>query len=187
MNAGVLLLALASALAAPPAFAAEGAEHGPSWGMLGFQILNTAILAGVLVRFARAPIREFLAQRRQTIARGIEDAEAALRAARAEVDALRARLARAGDEAAELERAAAEQAEVERERSLARAQGAAERIREEARRVAEQEIERARQELRDEAASLAVGVAAELVRQNLRREDDERLIREYVERVGQSS
>jgi F-type H+-transporting ATPase subunit b len=180
-------LLLAFALAAQPALAAEGAEHGPSWGMLGFQVLNTAILAGVLVRFARRPIREFLAQRRQSIARGIEDAESALRAARAELDALRARLARADDEAAALERAAAEQAEAERERSLARAQAAAERIREEARRVAEQEVESARQALRAEAASLAVGVAAELVRQNLRRDDDERLVREYVARVGQSS
>jgi F-type H+-transporting ATPase subunit b len=180
-------LLLAFALAAQPALAAEGAEHGPSWGMLGFQVLNTAILAGVLVRFARRPMREFLAQRRQSIARGIEDAESALRAARAELDALRARLARADDEAAALERAAAEQAEAERERSLARAQAAAERIREEARRVAEQEVESARQALRAEAASLAVGVAAELVRQNLRRDDDERLVREYVARVGQSS
>ena len=181
-------LLLATALVSAPALAAEGGEHhGPSWTMLGFQILNTAILAGVLVRFARRPIREFLSQRRRSIARGIEDAESAQRAARGELDALRARLARADAEAAELERGAVEQAEVERERSLARAQAAAERIREESRGVAEQEVERARQALREEAAQLAVAVAAELVRQNLRSDDDERLVREYVARVGQNT
>ncbi len=180
-------LALAFALVAGQALAAEHAEQGPSWAMLGFQILNTAILAAVLVRFARRPLREFLAQRRQGIARGIEEAEAALRSARAELHALQARLARADEETAALERSASEAAETERERTLARAQAAAQRIRDEARRVAEQELERARQELREEAAALALDIAAGLVRDNLRRDDDERLVREYVARVADGS
>src|SRR5262245_44883911 len=114
MTVAVLLTVAVGCALASPALAADHAEHAPSWGMLAFQVLNVGILIAVLVRYARLPLKDYLAERRSSIARVIDEAEGALRAARAELDDLRARLARADDEATQLERAAAEQAEVER-------------------------------------------------------------------------
>jgi len=183
--ASVALLALAAL--AFPARAASGEAHGPDWVMLGFQVLNTAILVAVLVRFTRQPLRDYLARRRGAIAGAIAEADAELERARAELEGLRARLARVEQEEVALLRDAEERAEAERERTLARAGEVAMRVREEARRVAEQEIERARRTLREEAGALAVSLAAGLIQENVRAEDDERLVREYGVRVGRAS
>ena len=179
---GCLLLWLAS-----PAFAAAGAEHGTNWPLLGLQVLNTAVLVLILLRFTRQPIRDFLIQRSHGIRREIDAAEARLSDAEAEIEQLRRRLVRFGDEKEEIVARSAEQAEAERAHTLERAQGTAERIREEAHRVADQEIERARQELQSEAAELAVSLARDLLRENLTPEDDRRLVSEYVNRVGGAS
>jgi F-type H+-transporting ATPase subunit b len=163
--------------------AAEGA-HAPDWGMLALQILNTAILAFVLVRFARAPVREFLAARRRSIQSAIAEASDAQARAQGELEALRARLARVEREAEAMLADAEARAQTEREQALARAALVSARIKEEARRVAEQEIERARQALRAEASELAVSLAEGLLRESVRPEDDARLVRDYGARVG---
>lgn len=184
MNAAAWVALLAVGAAAFPARAAGDAAHGPDWTMLGFQVLNTAILVALLVRFTRQPIRDFLARRKSSIAGAIAQADGELARARAELESLRARLARVEHEAAALLRSAEERADAEREHALARASEVGSRIREEARRVADQEIERARQALREEAATLAVSVAADLLERNVCPEDDARLVRDYSARVG---
>ena len=50
--------------------------------------------------------------------------------------------------------------------------------------TAELEIAKARTELQREAAQLAVGVAEELLKKNFTKEDDTRLIDEYMQKVG---
>ncbi len=171
---------------ASPALAATAAEaeHSTDWPLLGLQVLNTFLLLLVLIRFTRRPIRDFLVQRSRGIRGGIDAAESRLQEAEAEIQQLRRRLARFGEEEGEIIARSVEQAEAERARSLERAHGTAERIREEARRVADREIARARQELQREAAELAVSLARDLLRENLTPEDDRRLVREYIDRVG---
>ena len=73
-----------------------------------------------------------------------------LREAEAELAELRERLASIEAESAALLGQVVEAAQTERERTLERARQGAERIREEGRRVADNEIVRARQVLRDE-------------------------------------
>lgn len=182
-----LLFAAAVLVVALPAWGASEAGHGPDWAMLGFQVLNTAILIAVLVRFTRAPLRDFLARRKSAIADSIAAADRELESARAEIERLRSRLARVEQDGAAMLRDAEERAEAERERELARAAEVAVRVREEARRVADQEIERARQALREEASTLAVSVATDLLKQGVRPEDDARLLRDYSARVGGST
>ena len=182
------LAAVALVLLAPEAFAAEQVEHaGPSWKLLGLQVLNAALLIAILVYFTRRPLRDFLVQRSRGIARSIEQAEESLRASQSELERMRRRIEGFESEAEEMLYAAAERAEGERVRALERAEATAARIREEAQRVADQEIERARQELRDEAAALAVTLAGELIRDSLRPADQKRLVREYTDRVEESN
>lgn len=174
-------------IAAVPALAAaSSAEHGEAgldWAYFFFHALGLAILLGVLVYFSREPLKAFMLDRSDGIRRQIQGAEAALAAARAETAELNARLARAGAEHAELVRLAAEQAEAENALALERATLAAERIRQEARRAADQEIARARRELQAEAAQLATSLAAEILRGGMTPEDDRRLLSEFVEQI----
>ena len=154
--------------------------------MLGWHVVNFGFLLFLLHRYARKPILDFLAQRSQGIREQIRDAEQRLDAAEAEVASLRARLRDFESEAQGIVTAATEQAEFERARALERASETAQRIREDAQRVAGQEIERARQELRDEAADLATTLAAEILRESLTPDDDKRLVGEFVERIRES-
>ena len=185
MKHAVLAILCCLLFGAGPALASGGAaEGGPHWNLLGFQILNTVVLLLILLRFTRRPIRDFLIQRSNSIRRGIEEAEGRVRDAEAEIEQLRRRLSHFSEEAGQIIARSAEQADAERARGIERAQGTAQRIREEAQRVADQEIVRARQELQAEAAELAASLARDLVREQLTLEDDRRFVREYVERAG---
>ncbi len=186
-RASVLGIALVALATLPEIAAAASAEHGETgldWGYFFFHALGLGILIGVIVYFAREPLKNFLLDRSDGIRRRIEGAEQALAAARAETAELNARLARANEENAEFVRAACEQAEAERVLALERANQAAERIRQEARRAADQEILRARRELQEEAAQLATNLAAEIIRQSVTPDDDRRLVSEFVEQIG---
>jgi F-type H+-transporting ATPase subunit b len=183
-------LALVLAVAGDPALAAEsggehGAHHGPDWAYFFYHAFGLAVLLGILGYYARTPLANFLKDRSDEIRRRIDAAESALAAARAESAELSERVARLAAENEELVRAAAEQAEAERVAALERARQAAERVREDARRTADQEIARARRELRDEAATLSTKLAGELLRQSITPDDDRRIVGEFVQRVGE--
>ena len=188
MRIALLLALLVSGFAVEPAFASEAAaEHGhagPDWAYFIYHSIGLALLLSVLAYFTREPLKNFLLDRSEGIRRQIEAAESALATARAEAAELRARLARATQENEAFVQAAAVQAEAERVLALDRAQQAAERIRQESRRSADQEIARARRELQDEAAQLATSIAAEILRQGMTPDDDRRLVGEFVEQIG---
>jgi F-type H+-transporting ATPase subunit b len=158
-------------------------EAGLDWAYFLYHALGLAILLGVLVYFSRQPIKSFLLDRSDGIRRQIQGAEAALAAARVETAELNARLARASAEHEEFVRLASEQAEAEHALAMERAALAAERIRQEARRTADQEIARARRELQAEAAQLATSLAAEILREGMTPDDDRRLVGEFVEQI----
>jgi F-type H+-transporting ATPase subunit b len=188
MRGPLLLALLAAGIAVDPAFASEAAaEHGhagPDWGYFVYHSIGLALLLGVLVYYTREPLQTFLLDRSAAIRRQIEGAEAALATARAEAAELRARLERANEENEALVRTVAAQAEAERGLALERARQAAERIRQESRRSADQEITRARRELQEEAARLATSIAAEILREGMTPDDDRRLVGEFVEQIG---
>jgi len=193
MGRAALLLAL-FLLFGPEAWAAgaagheeQAAAHGPDWWQFGRHVLNLSILIGVLVYFAGPALRDFFKQRSEDIRREIEAAERALREAEAEIAELRTRLGDFDAESRRLANAAAEAAEIEKLRVLERAQQTAERIREDAKRVADQELARARQELHARAVVLATEIAAEVLREQTSAEDDRRLVSEFTERMGASA
>ena len=183
MIARTLAIALALCVA-DVALAAEGAgHHAPDWKTLGIAALNLGILLFLLVRFAGKPISDFLFQRSEGIRGALRDAQAQLAAAQSENAKLQDRLTHLADESREIVELARRQALAEGTRMQQRGQETAGRIREEAQRVADMEIARARQALREEAASLATTLAAELLRERIRPEDDQRLLGEFVARV----
>lgn len=187
MRRSLALSISCAALGTVPALAAaSSAEHGEAgldWAYFLYHALGLAILLGVLVYFSRQPIKSFLLDRSDGIRRQIQGAEAALAAARVETAELNARLARASAEHEEFVRLASEQAEAEHALAMERAALAAERIRQEARRTADQEIARARRELQAEAAQLATSLAAEILREGMTPDDDRRLVGEFVEQI----
>jgi len=171
----------ALALSALPALAASGGgeSHFPKW-----ELFNFAILLGVIAYFGRGPLRELFATRRATIAADIEAASELLEAAEARNAEWEQKLAALDREAAELRDAARERAENDRERILAEAHEAAERIQRDAVASVEQELRRAQDALREEAAQLATELAAGLLRDEIGDADRDRLVDEFISQVG---
>ncbi|MCE2390290.1 MAG: ATP synthase F0 subunit B [Proteobacteria bacterium] len=167
---------------------ALAAEEGGGGGLelLAFQALNLAILVFVITRFAGPAVRDYLRTRSRDIRERIDASQRALEQAQAEIAELRARLARSDEESRELVEQTARAAESEKQRSVARAEETAERIRGEARRVADREIDRARGVLQAEASQLAVELAEQILRERLTGDDDQRLVEEFAQRIGEA-
>jgi F-type H+-transporting ATPase subunit b len=83
-------------------------------------------------------------------------------------------------ELAEIRETSRQRAAAEREHILADAAAGAERIRREALETVDQELRRARAQLRREAADLAVELASEALRRQVSSADQDRLLDEFV-------
>jgi len=169
---------------------ASGGEggHADSGALLKdflYRSFNFVVLVGLLAYFVSKPIRKGLAARREGIEKSLTDAATAQREAEARFAEYDAKLSRAAQEIADISAGLRREGELERERIVANAKEVAEKIKAEAERTAENEIVRARAELRREAAKLAIELAEELLKKNFTSEDHERLVNEYMQKVGE--
>lgn len=183
--ARVLLVALAFALVADPAHAAEAQdEMGGGWF---WHLVNVLILLGLLWHFGREPVRSFFSERRRSIESEIADARRELEEAQSTLGGWRRRHAQLEREAEEIRTQLREQAEAQAQHTLEQARAHAERMRREAAAAVDQETRRARLELQAEAGALAVEIATSLLREHVSPEDRERLVEEFVRRVETES
>jgi F-type H+-transporting ATPase subunit b len=166
--------------AAAPAHAAEE-------GGLLFPWINFALLIGTLFVLARKPIQTYFAERRAAIRRELDEAAALEKAARERYAQWQRRLVDLERELAEIRAGAHERAEAERASLLADARAAADRIRADAANAVEHELRRARMGLREEASQLAIELASGILRERVTAQDRDRLIDEFIERVGRAS
>jgi len=181
---GLLLTTLVVAGVAQAAGGGDG-DHDPVTEAL-FQGLNLAIILGVLFYFGRTPVREFFHSRREGIQTDLAEAAELLQAAEQRNAELQRRLVDLSSEVEEIREAATRRAEDESERILADARATAERIRRDASAAVDQELRRAQAELREEAADLALEIAATKLAENVSDGDRERLMDEFITRVEPS-
>jgi F-type H+-transporting ATPase subunit b len=161
-------------------------EHGahPGVGSLFLPFVNFLLFAGLLVRLLPGPIREFFRQRTARL----REALAAGKRALAEAEETRATLGRDVRELpntiAQLKADLRSTADRQRANLLEVARRAAERIRGDARLLAEHEVAAARHALRTEVVEEAIRQATDLIRGGIRGEDQERLVRDFVQSAG---
>lgn len=179
-----LLRAALALVVAGPALAASDSHGG---GLPIWDIVNFVILVGVLVYFGRGPLQEMFSTRRATIASDIEAASALLEQAEARNAEWQRKLADLDRDLEQIRTTARRRAEEERERILAEANEAADRIQRDAVASVEQELRRAQEELREEAASLASELAAGILDDQIGDGDRDRLLDEFISRVGQGT
>jgi F-type H+-transporting ATPase subunit b len=150
-------------------------------------LINTALLFGLIYKFARAPVAKGLADRRQRIMRGIEEATAMKDEAKRQLDAYRSKLDNLDAEIERVKREMRESAEAERQRILAEAAARRTRLEQEARVLVEQEMKAVREELTRETARAALRSARELLASNTSTDDHRRLCEEYLETLRPQS
>jgi F-type H+-transporting ATPase subunit b len=175
-------------LVAGAAQASGGAkDEGSQLSEFIWQALNLALLLGVLVYFGRKPIQNFFFERRMGIQEGLDSSARLLDEAETRLTEWQTRLAELDGEIEEIRSTTHRLAEAERERILADARASAERVRRDSAAAVEQEVRRARTVLRGEASDLAVELAERLLRETVNDADRDRLVDEFVERVGRAT
>lgn len=167
----------------------EGAHHADSGAQMkdfGWRVLNFAVLAGVIVwALKKADVKGSLAARQADIEKSLKDAEAARDAAEAKLREYSVKLDQASKEIDELHAAIVREGEQEKNRIIAEANAAAAKIVAQAALSAEQETVKARNELRAEAARLAVEIATGKLAGAIQKNDHDRFVGEYLDKVVQ--
>jgi F0F1-type ATP synthase membrane subunit b/b' len=150
-------------------------------------LFNTALLFGILYKVARAPVAKGLADRRQRIMKGIDDAAAMHEEAKRQLDFYRNKLENLDSEIERVKREMHDAAETERKRILEEAVIRRARLEQEARQLIDQELKAVRQTLTRETAQAALRSARELLLQNTSTDDHRRLCEQYLETLPQSA
>ncbi|HSH12564.1 MAG TPA: ATP synthase F0 subunit B, partial [Desulfurivibrionaceae bacterium] len=141
-------------------------------------------LAIILVWALKKPITQGLQGRRQTIIDKFADLEAQKSEAERVYREYEARLGKIDAEVETIISAAIKQGESEKERIIAEADRAAGDLRRQAEMAIQHELAEARLRLRGEVAEQAVAMAAELIKQNLQDADQNRMVEDYLDKVG---
>ncbi|MCL1926006.1 MAG: ATP synthase F0 subunit B [Syntrophorhabdaceae bacterium] len=180
----VVLLSVVFLFAAKVTFASpEGGSHGIPWRDIAKQAINLAILIGVLIYFIRKPLSSFMKERSELMRKSIEDASVARAEAMKKLEAMDARMARLSEEIAKLNERAESESAAEAQVLRDTATTEIGRIRAQAELSGEQELKKAVAELRQEASLLVSEAAETLVKNSLSSQDQERLVKENIEKI----
>jgi F-type H+-transporting ATPase subunit b len=159
-----------------------GAHLSPLVAFL-VQIVNFAILVGILVYALKKPLKGYLIKRHEAVKERIEESERLLKEA-AELKATYEGRLSAVEGEIEVFRATAK-AEMEKEKAkiLNEAQNLASRIREQARLAYEQEMKEAMAKVRAEVSERTIKAAEAAVRDTFKKEDHDRMVEEFIQNV----
>lgn len=165
---------------------AHGGGHGGGAQMKDFmwRCIDFAALVLIVVwAVKKADMKKSLADRRSGIEKALKEAEEAKAAAERKFAEYNTKLAQANKEIDELQANIRREGLAEKERIIAEAKAGAVKISEQARAAADQEVLKARAELRKEAAHLAVQLAEGTLKEKIEKSDQDRLVGEYLTKV----
>ena len=170
----VLAIAVLLLGALPSAVAASEGEGGfiNLDKSLLIQALNFGLLLAVLWRFLYRPLLAKMEERTQAIRKSLDEAQAARAEAQRERESHAAKIQAAHAEAQAIRTAALKEAAEEQRRLV-----------ESAKAELEQDVRRAKQELRREVSDLAISVAERLIKKSLRDEDHRRIVEDAITRM----
>ena len=167
---------------------ASGGEGGgipkEKWMDLLWRTLNFAGLLTILILALKKPIANGLNSRRQAIAETFEDLDAQKAEAERIYKGYEDKLSKIDEEVESIISSAVKQGETEKERIIEEANRAAGDIQRQAEMAIQHEITEARLRLRSEIAEQAVEMAAELIKKNLKDSDQNKMVEDYLEKVG---
>ena len=151
---------------------------GGLWKVINFVIL----VVGLYLVWVKV-IKKALEKKGEEIKKAMDDAREANEAAEKRALEYRAKLSDLEKSIAAIAEELRLEGEAEKKKIIAEATSAAVRLAEQARITVEQELIKARIEIRREVAELAARMAGEILSRELKPEDQERLIKEYVSRM----
>lgn len=161
----------------------EGEHGGPNWIDLVWKLVNFLILAGIIYWLMAGKVKEFFTGRQERIKIALAEAVAARETAEKKFGEYTAKLDKATEEIDQITGMIQAQGIAEQKRIIEDARKVAEKMKEDTQARMEQEFNKASHQLRIEAVRLSTQLAEGLLRKNIRVEDHEAMVQDYIEKV----
>ena len=155
------------------------------WTLI-LQICNLLLQMYLIKRFLLKPVQKILAQRQAEANADLDAAAEAKAQAEAAQKEYEEKLVGAKEEAAAMVRSAAQTAQSRSEQILSEARQEAAALREKASVDIARERRSAVQELKNDISGMAVSIASKVVEKEIREEDHEALIRDFIENMEEA-
>jgi len=172
-----------------PAFASNSeGGHGASWLDWLWRIINFGILIVLLwILVKKFNLKEILNRRSEDIQKAIRNADEAKETARKGLEEIRLRLSQKDKEIETIIDIARLDGEKEKVSLIQEGERIGEGIIRQTRENIEQEMRKARESLREEAVNLALELAEGKIKENIKKEDQEKILIEYLKKMTNGS
>jgi F-type H+-transporting ATPase subunit b len=157
-----------------------GSESWLSWV---FKFANFAILVAILVKYAGKPFNDYFANKHQQIKEKVDEAGKLFEEAKALKTQYETKYARLDEEIEAFKKAVLEETENEKKKILDEASEFASRIREQAKITYEQEIREVKNRIKEDLARLTIEKAQKLVMEKLTKDDHNKMVEEFIEKL----
>jgi F-type H+-transporting ATPase subunit b len=168
---------------------AMAAEEGPAEKMtfLGDwlpRLVNFSIIAAILIYFTRKPIRDFFKNRSAEIAKAMRESKEARERAIAALEAMDRKIKDLETETNKLIAEAQTRSEVDRQAIIEEGKKVVADIQTQVKQGIDIEVQKAKTALAVEAALLSIDLAEGRIKEKISSQDHERIIKEYIAKVG---
>jgi F0F1-type ATP synthase membrane subunit b/b' len=170
-------------------FAEEAANggHEESMTFMGDwlpRLVNFAIIASVVLYFSRKPIRDFFANRSAEIAKSIQDSREARERAVAALADLERKIKEMEAETGRMVADAQARGEKDKKALVEEGGKVAQDVQAQVKQGIDSELQKAKAALAAEASFLALDLAEGGIKQKINSQDQERIVKEYITKVG---
>jgi len=148
------------------------------------RLVNFAIIASVVVYFARKPIRDFFASRSAEIAKAMQDSNEARERAVAALADLERKIKEMEAETGRMVADAQARGEKDKKALVEEGRKVAQDVQVQVKQGIDSELSKAKTALATEASLLALDLAEGRIKQKINNQDHERIVKEYITKVG---
>jgi F-type H+-transporting ATPase subunit b len=148
------------------------------------RLVNFAIIAAVVVYFGRKPVRDFFANRSAEIAKAIRESHDARERAVAALTDLERKIKEMEAETGRMVADAQVRGEKDKKELVEEGKKVAQDVQAQVKQGIESELHKAKAELAAEASLLALDLAEGKIKQKINSQDHERIVKEYIVKVG---
>ncbi|MCX5807297.1 MAG: ATP synthase F0 subunit B [Proteobacteria bacterium] len=158
-----------------------GSESWLSWV---FKFINFAVLVGVIVKFGAKPLKEYFINKHTIVKDKIEEADRMLKEAQELKATYESKLGNLDKEIEAFKKTVLEEAENEKKKVMNEAMVLVSKLKEQAAITSAQEAKEVSGKIKEEIVRLTMEQAEKLVKERLTKEDHNRMVEEFIEKMG---
>jgi F-type H+-transporting ATPase subunit b len=163
----------------------EAGHHDIDWYSLTMQSITFVVFVVGLLAVARKPVAKYFLTRHEAVKAAVGEAQQAKALAEAKAREYDQKMKDLDAELKKLETTLAGSAEAEKKRLLEEAEAAAKKVQKDAEVAIATELSKAQEQLRHETAELAVKLAEDILRREIKADDHKRLVDDFVKSLSQ--